>query len=424
MPFLLRFRDLVSGREQRLAYLIALLVTLASLGANYMGGDRVKSFDEPDFYAIAENLAFDGRYADEDGTLTAYRAPGLVFFATPFVRMGAGLMELRMIQALLVGGGLILLFHLIRRNAGPLAGFCAVALVPLWPVVLYASTTLYPQTLAAFLLVLTVSLLDLLRRNGKLGTAALAGLSYGVLLLTIPVVLLLLPVVVLWLLIYMRRALVPAAVVCVVAGATVGVWTLRNYTAFDAFIPVATSSGYNLMAGNAPNARFDTSLNVRFPEYVYTELTGKSEVERNDILTTAAIAEIRKDPERVAWLYLGKFLHWFDYSNRLMSDDVIEGGASSVGANLREMILLVSYGVILLPLLLRLVLLRRYPMTPVEVLGLALWITAGLAYAIFFTRVRFRLPFDWLILASNGVFLAAMLENYAARARERLRTTS
>jgi len=192
-------------------------------------------------------------------------------------------------------------------------------------------------------------------------------------------------------------------------------WTVRNYVVFDTFIPVATSSGLNLLVGNSPNTRFDSALEIRWPEYVYTEITGKNEVERNEIMTKAALTEIARDPGRAVRLYFGKFLHWFDYSNTLVSDDVIEGGASSIKADTREIILLVTYLILVGPLLLRLLMVRRYPFKPIEILFIAIWIGAGLAYAIFFTRVRFRLPFDWLIVASNGIFLAALVRRWAER---------
>lgn len=375
----------------------------------------MKSMDEPDFLAIARNLAFEGVFAREDGTVTAYRAPGLVFFFAPFVRLGAGLMELRLINAATAGLGLVVLFDLVRRHGGPLAGLLAVALVPAWPVMIYAATTIYPQTLQAVLLVLTVWCLDRATRSPGVLPALLAGLACGAAILTAPIVLLVFPILAGWLLWRSARRWSHTILFCLVSGLLVSSWTARNYVVFDAFIPVATSSGLNLLVGNSPETRPDTALEIRFPEYVYTEITGKDEVERNRILTRAAVREMTGDPARTIRLYFGKFLHWFDYSNKLVSDDVVEGGASAIKADLRDMILFGAYMIIVLPLLAHLILIRRYPFKPVEILFLALWIGAGLAYAIFFTRVRFRLPFDWFVIASNGIFLAAVIEGWATR---------
>lgn len=408
--------DFLRGRERAAACGIAAATVLICWAVILSTGDRIKSQDETSFLAIAQNLAFEGTYAEQSGTPTAYRAPGLVFFLAPLVRLGAGLVELRMANALLVGVGLVVLFHLVRRHAGPAAGLLAVALVPLWPVVIYAASTLYPQTLAALLLLVLVWFLDRLTESASLRPAALAGLASGLLVLTVPVVLLLMPVFLGWILSMSRRRLVHAGAFCAVSAVIVGAWTVRNYAVFDTFIPVATSSGYNLLAGNTPGARHDTSLDVRFPGHVYTEITDKPEAEVNRILTEAAIREIRRDPARAGALYLGKFAHWFDFSNALLSDKVVPGGASAISPGTREVLLFVTYsGVIALPLLVRIALCRRFPFRPLELLFLCLWIGAGLAYAIYFTRVRFRLPFDWLIIASNAMFLAAVAETRLAR---------
>lgn len=393
-----------------LAYLLAIFTVLACWVVILAAGDRIKSADEPDFFAIAQSLAFNGEYA-EDGTLTAYRAPGLVFFMAPFVRAGAGLVEVRLANAVLVGLSLILMYHLVRRHAPAPAGLLTVAMIPLWPVVIYSASTIYPQTLATFLLILSLFLIDRLRP--RVWSVAPSALTYGALILTIPVTLLLLPFYLIWIFWQSERRWAHMIVFCLLSGLVTCSWTARNYIAFDTFIPVATSSGYNLMAGNAPNARYDTSLNVTFPKEVYTELTGADEVEKNKILTRAALQQISENPGRTFKLYTAKFLHWFDYSNTLMSDTVIEGGASSMSVDLREVILLITYcAVIVGPLLLRLLMINRYPMKPIEIFFLVLWIGAGLAYALFFTRVRFRLPFDWLIITTNAIFLTALCENF------------
>jgi hypothetical protein len=44
-----------------------------------------------------------------------------------------------------------------------------------------------------------------------------------------------------------------------------------------------------------------------------------------------------------------------------------------------------------------------------EALFLALYLGGGMAYAIYFTRIRFRLPFDWLLIAVDAMFLARLL---------------
>ena len=420
VALLVWLQDRTKGKEARIAYAFAGIVVILCWALIFMAGDAVKSADEPDFLATSVNLAQTGIFAVEPGQPDAYRAPGLVFFLTPFSALGAGMMEARLANATLVGFGLVMLFQLVRRHASPLAGLLAVVMVSAWPVVIYTSSTLYPQTLAGFLLILTLWLLDGLRDNDTSGPPLLGGLAYGAFILTIPVALLLTPVLVAWIASISRRWITAVMIFGVVSGSLVGSWTLRNWMTFDSFIPVATSSGYNLLAGNTENARWNTSLNVRFPEYVYTEITGKNDVERNKIMTDAAFAEIAADPARFVQRYAGKFIHWFHFSNRLLSDEVVESGASSVPVGLREIILFAAWMVLIIaPLLCRLLMMRRIPMKKIEILFMALWITAGLAYALFFTRIRFRLPFDWLIISANAMFIAALIERYVATSVKR-----
>lgn len=405
--------EFLRKRATILAYAVALIAVLLCWAIIISDGGRIKSQDEPGFVQIATNLALNGTFAYENGTPTAYPAPGTMFFLTPFVKLGAGIVQLRMVNALLVGLSLVMMFHLIRRRAGPLAGLIAVVMIPTWPPILYSATTLYPQTLAACLLVLTVLLLDRLTETGSRLTAVSVAVASGSLILTIPITLLLFPVILGWVFFRSKDRLAHILILCIVSASFVGAWTIRNYNAFGMFIPIATSSGYNLLAGNTPGARYNTSLDIRFQEYVYTEITGKNEAKRNKIFTDAAVRAIKQDPALALSRYIGKFAHWFHFSNKLMSDNVVEGGASQMNIGTREVILLVTYvAVIALPLLLHLILIRRFPPKPVEILFLCLWIGAGLAYAIFFTRVRFRAPFDWLIIASNGIFVAAYIEHH------------
>lgn len=418
MRNLLRPSGWITGREPLIACILAALVALTISVLVIRSGDTVRSLDEPDFMMIAETLVETGTFAIEPDKPTAYRAPGLVFLIAPVVALGAGLMEARLTGGVLVGLGMLLLFDLVRRHAGALSGLLSVTMVMTWPVVIYTATTLYPQTLAALLLVLTLWLLDRLRDGDATGLwpAFWGGLAFGAFILTIPVTLLLVPVFLGWIVALSRRWLVSVLIFCLVSGSVVGSWTLRNWLAFDAFVPVATSSGFNLLAGNSPDTRWNTSLDVRFPEQVYTDITGKDEVERNKIMTRAALDRIEADPGRFVALWAAKFVHWFHFSNRLLSDEVLEDGASSVPVDTRETILLLAWSILIVgPLLARIAMWRRHPPSKLEILFIILWIAGGAAYALFFTRIRFRLPFDWLMISANAVFLSGLINARMAR---------
>jgi hypothetical protein len=52
---------------------------------------------------------------------------------------------------------------------------------------------------------------------------------------------------------------------------------------------------------------------------------------------------------------------------------------------------------------------RRYPCSRVEWLLYAIYFGNGVLTAVFFTRLRFRMPFDLLLVAIDSAFLARLL---------------
>ena len=74
----------------------------------------------------------------------------------------------------------------------------------------------------------------------------------------------------------------------------------------------------------------EKKVQLPFVMGVMSDLAGKSEVEQDRIMQQAALEEMARDPMRTLRLTAAKFLHWFDYSNALLSDDVLADGASSV----------------------------------------------------------------------------------------------
>ena len=425
MSELRRLTGWIQGKERAIAYTLAALTVLAGAGLSYRAGNKVRSMDEPAFYDVAKNLAESGVFAHTNtpGDLlynnqfptgarveTAYQAPGYPFLLVPFVLGHAGYPGMRSFNFVLVALTLILIFQLLAENHSRLAGLLAVVGALAYPVVLYTAGTLYPQTLGSFLLVLTVYLAASLRKESSAGRFFLLGLAAGAMALTVPTLLLIVPVIVLWLLATRRPSAWKGALTCLAIAVVVGSWTVRNAVIFGRFLPIASSAGFNLASGNCDAARYNTSLDVRFADDVYTELTGKDEIDANRVLTHAGFDWVKSHPRRFVVLYLGKFLHWFDYSNKLLSDTVIKEGASEISGSKRDLVMLVTYGTMLLLLAIRIAVSARIPWTSVEVLSVLLYVGLGLAYALFFTRIRFRLPVDWLLVGVDAGFIASLLQ--------------
>ena len=395
-------------------------------------GPRMKSLDEGAFLDLSGSLAFHGTFAHTNrpdiegfdpalpvGALrpTAYRAPGYVWFQVPFRWVGGEHVLLRAANAVLLALTLWLLHGLVVRRAGRLAGAASVVLVLLYPVLLYAAGTLYPQTLSAFLLVGAVRQLDALERTASLRRFALLGVTLGALVLTVPVHLLLLPLVAAWMLGARRGTWRQVGLSMLTAASLVGVWVLRNSLVLGAVVGIATSSGFNLLAGNGPYVRHDQATgDLRWPRGVREQVAGQGEVERDRILTRAALHWIGENPGAAAALYGRKLLYWFAPWNNLVSDRLVPGGSGAGPGWLRAAAMLLGYGLLASILAVRLALARRDPLSSLEVLLLALYLGGGMAYAVYFTRIRFRLPFDWLLIIVDALFLARALARWRAGA--------
>jgi len=400
--------------------LVAIGVTMA-----VRDGSRIKSPDEGTLLDLSWNVARHGTFAhtnhpdveEFDRTMpvgalrpTAYRAPGYVWFQVPFRWMGGEHVALRVANAVLLALTLWLLHGLVVRRAGRFAGLVSVVLVLLYPVLLYAAGTLYPQTLSALLLVGAVRQLDSLGHDAPMYRFALLGVTLGALVLTVPIHLLLLPVVAAWMLGARRGTVWQVTLMLAAIVGVVGPWVLRNCLVLGAVVGIATSSGFNLLAGNGPYVRTDQgSGDLRWPGGVREQVAGRSEVERDRIFTRAALRWIVENPGDAASLYVRKLLYWFSPTNQLVSDRVVPGGPGTGPILLRNAVMVLGYGLLMSILIIRLGLARRDPLTSLEVLLLALYVGGAMAYAVYFSRIRFRLPFDWLLIGLDAMFVGRLL---------------
>jgi hypothetical protein len=177
----------------------------------------------------------------------------------------------------------------------------------------------------------------------------------------------------------------------------VGGWQLRNYRAFDHFVFVSTNSGINLLLGNSENTTADSGTNADVRHY-REEAAGLSEVERDRFFRDSALEWIAQNPGDALELYVRKWLHYFGYRDQLATE------SESSGA--RDLLMLASYGPLFLCLLFRLLLIRRFPLGRVEGLLIALFVLNAFFMAIFFTRIRFRIPMDHLLVVVAAAFVA------------------
>jgi hypothetical protein len=201
----------------------------------------------------------------------------------------------------------------------------------------------------------------------------------------------------------------PLGISLALAGAllVLGLWTVRNYTSFGSFVFISSNSGENLLLGNSENTRPNAGTNIDISAY-QAQTQEMNEVERDNFYRAAALDYIREHPARTARLYLLKVLNYFNFRNELTTE--------SEGSSLRDLLVLITYGPLLLVFIARLAFipLRRtlspLPFSRFEILLAVLYGLSALTSAVFFTRIRFRLPFDILLIMLAAIFLAKVMK--------------
>ena len=128
------------------------------------------------------------------------------------------------------------------------------------------------------------------------------------------------------------------------------------------------------------------------------------EFERDRYYRDAAFDWVGDHPGAAATLYVRKVANYFNFRNDLYVDEE--------ASPLKDLVSALSYLPLLALLAVRLAVVRRFPLSRLEALIVALYLSNALFLALFFTRVRFRLPLDLLLIAGLCVFAARALPEW------------
>jgi 4-amino-4-deoxy-L-arabinose transferase-like glycosyltransferase len=385
----------------------SIAASLLSFSLSLVRGDGFVHVDERVYHGLATSLVEGNGYSLPNGKPSSYRPPGYPFFMALVYQVWPSVYAVKLTQAVLIGliAAMVGLFAERVRHG---SGWIGAVLVATYPLLQYTGTTLYPQTLA---LLLFLVLLWLCLHSNSMFRWLIGGLIYGYLILVVPSFLLLLPFIALGAALtvptasWRRRALLPTVFVAM-AVVVVVPWTVRNYVVFDTFIPVSTNGGVNLLAGNSPDAGPNTGISghLRFRPAT----AGMSEAERDRYFKEQAIQWILEDPVRAGQLYALKFVNYFNFRNELAA-------ASENPGKIGSTILFVSYYMLLVLVIARLLMWRERPLSQTELLFLVIYLVNGLISAIFYTRLRYRLPFDGLVIVLAAVAVRDLLDQAASR---------
>ena len=365
--------------------------------------------DEREYLALGTHLVQGPGYSLDGVHLTASRPPGYPFFIAMIKAAGGDILAIRLVQFLLVGGTLLLLVRLVP-GGGEARLLMVTGLAMIYPVIFYLSGTLYAQTFAGFLFVLALVLMLIVKRSLLLDLAT--GLVFGELILAVPTFALTLIVVlaVAWILKLIRWN--NGLLILVGASVLIGIWTVRNMAQFHQLVPLASNSGANLLIGNCENTTpSGGSGNVdrtRYRQEAEEKFAGQPpeqfEFSADRFYREAAITWIRNNPGRAFVLYLEKTANYFSVYNQYAPES--QGEVSAW----KQMAMGCSYVVLLALLAWRLCEMKRFPLDRREIFFLLVYVLSAFTMALFFTRIRFRIPFDYLIIAIIAGHLARRLD--------------
>lgn len=414
------------GRHARSIALAAVLLNLTgTLAYSVVLGETLRYLDERDYIALAGALAGGYGYSADLVGPTAYRPPGYPFLLWPVhLFSGGSVPAMRLVGVAALAGSVWLAYLLGRRAYSAAAGALAAVLLAGYPLLGYTATALYPQVPALFLVLLFLELTFRALSPGRRRwvPAVGAGLAAGLLILTVPSFGPTVSLVLAWLVWrrlrpdsrppQSRRAVLSTAVVLLAAAVLApGAWCVRNAVQLREFVLISTNNGVNLLLGNHPGAAVTEGAGGDLSAYrQYFAGRDPTEVELDRYFRDQAIGWITSHPADAALLYASKVAHTFSFRDELATGEQEDPVQDLVSA--------LSFYPVLALAGVRLLLARRRPLSEVERLTVALVVVNVLLLAVFFTRLRLRMPLDGLIivLASSG---ATLLVQYWIDRRER-----
>jgi hypothetical protein len=376
-------------------------------------GNTLRFVDEGDYYTIANNLVHGHGYSLDGMNPTAFRPPGYPLLLALFIALGANVVVLRALNFIMLATSMLLLYRFVHKRSNWVGAAAAPILCAAYVVFFYTAGTLYPQTLAGVLLVTVVVLLAS-KRLGWLASGLLLGLLFGWLALSVVHFLFSCIVVAVWMLVArtewrLSSRVGAVTVMTVVTVSMVGIWVLRNESVLGAPV-LTTNGGITLLHGNSEKAGYNSGASTDISAYMPRD-TGLTELQLDRYYQRRAVDYIRSNKGRAIRMYALKVLNWFNYRNDLAQ--------KSESSRTKDALMFITYVPLLLLFAARLLLAGRFRLSRLEALLVALYLSNAFAYAVWHTRIRYRLPYDLLLIAVVAPFIGNLSSAAVNRNRRR-----
>ena len=307
------------------------------------------------------------------------------------------LIVMRVGHAVLTSLGCLLVYQLADRLAGRVAAAAAALMYALDPLLVLAGGLLYPEAAAAVTLAAALlAALEAASRDSVRRSVA-CGLLLGIVTLLRPVALAVLPVVAFWIALAApgraQRRAAHAAAVMLACLLVLMPWTLRNYRVHGRVAPIS-ATGTDMARAAA------------------------ADVDRRGV-TLALLEGALRDPVGIGRRVAVEFGHFWELTpSRLSTDDPGQREALHrsdprlpteplLARSLRDLVSAVSFGAELALAFIGVALLwRGRRREAVLLLGVILGFALG--YALFFGKLRYRIPILPLVFVFSGAAAARL----------------
>ncbi|MDH3348085.1 MAG: hypothetical protein OEM02_08295 [Desulfobulbaceae bacterium] len=395
---LIKILTRIQSNNSRIFNSILLLILAGGLAYSFFLGDTLRFPDEKHYHLLASNLANGMGYTFDGIKPSAWRTPGYPIFLAFFIKLGCSIPLLRFLNFLALGGCLVLIrsiLQLKRHSKGtPISAFLILA----YPVLFYTAGTLYPQTIFTFFLVLLLRII--ISPKYSYGHGAIFGFVSGILIMLHPTAIFIPPLMYLWKWFPNNWKIgLPALVSVFFLSLVFAPWVYRNYQVFHAFVPLSLHGGDTLYWGNNPKTDIDAWYKS-ITKDIEEETIGMTEVEENQHYRDLAIKFWVDHPKDAIKLYLKKLIHHFNHQNKFK--------VQSEFNIFKSLIMFITYYPLLALFTLRILISFKIPLGRTEILLVALYLASALFHAIFLTRIRFRLPYDVLLITHIGIMFSLL----------------
>jgi len=302
----------------------------------------------------------------------------------------------------------LIALKLFNKRTAIIAGISSA----IYPLFIFNTTRIIPETFFTFWLSLSVLYLLILRDAPSFRNQLISGILLGINLLNSNVLVPALPFIGLWLFWLFgswKEKVQRIFLVMATALLIVSPWIVRNYIVFGEFPLMKTTIGLNFWLGNNPSATGTFFLQSGEPmasilSKSFDEGFKLSETEQDKRLYDEAVAYVKENPLHFARLFLKKFYYftWFPPDNLISKDSM-----------LYKKLFQIPYGLILMSSVMGIILFFRRNAKDAFLLS-AIIFSVAVLYSIFIVgHMRYRMPIEPYIILFSAYAASLLLDKYS-----------